>query len=235
MITTDQGKEFHNAVNSELMNVLGIQHRMTTAYHPQANGLDERLNQTLVNSLSKFVQDDRDTWDVHVQEVVYAYNTAVQESTKHTPFEAMFGRRGRLPVDFNADGNYDADKEIEDFVDAESENSYEGVAKRRRMERDIKENIKKAQEKQKKYYDTKHGAASCFNVGSVVLKKDFRRTKRKGGRMDYPWQGPYRIIASLGKGLFKLKELNGDKVCCNMHLVYIIIYLSLLFLRLCNV
>ena len=51
VITTDQGKEFHNIVNFELMEVLGIDHRMTTAYHPQANGLDERLNQTLVNSL----------------------------------------------------------------------------------------------------------------------------------------------------------------------------------------
>lgn len=38
---TDQGKEFFNQVNAELMKVFGIEHRMTTAYHPQANGLDE--------------------------------------------------------------------------------------------------------------------------------------------------------------------------------------------------
>lgn len=222
VITTDQGKEFHNAVNAELMDVLGIEHRMTTAYHPQANGLDERLNQTLVNSLSKFVQDDRDTWDARVLEVVYAYNTAVQESTKHTPFEAMFGRRGRLPIDLNSDRNYDADEIVEDFVRAESENSCEGVAKRRRMEKDIKDNINKAQAKQKKYYDEKHGAVSCFNVGSVVLKKDFRRTKRKGGKMDYRWQGPYKITTSLGKGLFKLKELNGDKVYVSVYKSWIL-------------
>ena len=212
IITTDQGKEFHNAVNLELMDVLGIDYRMTTAYHPQANGLDERLNQTLVNSLSKFVQDDRATWDTHVLEVVYAYNTTVQKSTKHTPFEAMFGRRGCLPVDLNADKNYNADEKVEDSVGAESENSFQGIAKRRRMEKCIKDNINKAHAKQKKYYDEKHGAASCFNVGSVVLKKDFRHTKRKGGRTDYRWQGPYKITASLGKGLFKLKELNSDKV-----------------------
>ena len=37
--------------------------RMTTAYHPQANGLDERLNQTLINALLKFAQVNRDMWD----------------------------------------------------------------------------------------------------------------------------------------------------------------------------
>ena len=211
-ITMDQGKEFHNILNTELMRVFGIKHRLTTAYHPQANGLDERFNQTLVNSLAKFVQDDRDTWDQHLQEVVYAYNTAVQESTKHTPFEAMFGRTARLPIDFNADSCYDADEKVEEFMDAESMDSFECAAKRQKTEQVIKENIKKAQAKQKRLYDLKHGAASCFNVGSLVLKKDFRRAKRKGGKLDYRWQGPYIITGSAGKGLFKLKQLNGDQV-----------------------
>ena len=80
------------------------------------------------------------------------------------------------------------------------------------METAIKENIEQAQKKQKEHYDLKHGAASCFSIGSVILKKDFTRKKRKGGKLDYRWQGPYVISASHGKGLFKLKELNGDKV-----------------------
>ena len=56
--------------HSELMRVFGIKHHLTTAYHPQVNGLDEWFNQTLINSLAKFVQDDCDTWDQHLQEVV---------------------------------------------------------------------------------------------------------------------------------------------------------------------
>ena len=87
VIITDQGQEFHNEVNRHLMTTFGIKHRLTTPYHPQANGLDERYNQTLVNAVAKFAQEDRDRWDEKLPEVVYAYNTAVQESTKHTPFE----------------------------------------------------------------------------------------------------------------------------------------------------
>ena len=63
--------------------------------------------------------------DESLQEVVYAYNTAVQESTKHTPFEAMFGRVARLPVDFNAINNYDADVKLQEFMEADSPDTFE--------------------------------------------------------------------------------------------------------------
>ena len=112
----------------KLMKVFRIQHRLTTAYHPQVNGLDEQLNQTLTNSLAKFSQCNRETWDESLQEVIYAYNTAVQESTKYTPFEAMFGRVARLPVDFNAASNYNPDDKIQEFVQAESHDSLQHAA-----------------------------------------------------------------------------------------------------------
>ena len=73
-------------------------------------------------------------------------------------------------------------------------------------------NVDKAQQKQKECYDSKHMVGNCYNVGSLVLKKDFLRKKRCGGKLDNKWLGPYMIITSLGKGLFKLRELNGEKV-----------------------
>ena len=82
----------------------------------QANGLDERYNQTLVNALSKFSHECRESWDEHLAEVVYSYNTAVQESTRHTPFEVMFGRKGNLPIDFNTVTNYNPDEKLMEFV-----------------------------------------------------------------------------------------------------------------------
>ena len=41
VITTDQGSEFKNSLNSALTEQLGIKHCLTSCYHPQANGLDE--------------------------------------------------------------------------------------------------------------------------------------------------------------------------------------------------
>ena len=37
VITTDQGGEFNNDLNTELMNKLNIKHHLTTPYHPQVS------------------------------------------------------------------------------------------------------------------------------------------------------------------------------------------------------
>ena len=80
------------------------------------------------------------------------------------------------------------------------------------MESEVKTNVENAQKKQKMYYDQKHAAGDLFTIGSLVLKKDFRRKRRKGGKMDYRWQGPYTITTVLGKGLYSLKERDGNQV-----------------------
>ena len=67
----------------------------------QANGLDERFNQTLQNMLVKYVSGKREQWNSYLDTCVFAYNTSRQESSKYTPFFLMFGRRATLPVDIN--------------------------------------------------------------------------------------------------------------------------------------
>ena len=70
----------------------------------------------------------------------------------------------------------------------------------------VKDNIETAQSKQKKYYDAKHGAGLSFKLNALVPRKDFRRPKRKGGKLDPRWLGPYRISGVLGKGLYSLSH-----------------------------
>ena len=85
VLTTDQGKEFHNEINRLLMDSFQIDHRLTIAYHPQANGLDERFNQTLSNAIAKATANrERNTWDEQIPEIVYGYNTSVQVSLWRT-------------------------------------------------------------------------------------------------------------------------------------------------------
>ena len=59
----------------------------------QGNGLEERFNQTLQNMLIKLIQDKKEEWDNYIDCSIYAYNTAVHESSLFTPFQLMFGRK----------------------------------------------------------------------------------------------------------------------------------------------
>ena len=45
-VQSDQGREFVNSLNESLFTMTGVKHLVSTAYHPQTNGLDERFNQT---------------------------------------------------------------------------------------------------------------------------------------------------------------------------------------------
>ena len=89
---SDQGREFVNGVHKCLLKLTGTQHKISSAYHPQSNGLVERFNQTLQRSLVKLVGDDQTTWNDHLDAVLFACRTANQKSTQICPFEMMYCR-----------------------------------------------------------------------------------------------------------------------------------------------
>ena len=63
------------------------------------NRLTERLNRTLKQMLSTFVDPLQQNWDQILPFVVHAYNTSVQASTRISPFRALYGRNPQLPPD----------------------------------------------------------------------------------------------------------------------------------------
>ena len=177
VITTDQGSEFRNQLNAELTTTFGIKHRLTTAYHPQANGLDERYNQTLINSLSKFAQQCRGKWDDKLAEVVYAYNTAVQESSRCTPFEAMFGRQAKLPIDFNLDEDYDPDKKLKQHLDSHDPPE-EAIAMNRRAS-----GLSGKRRKRKRKRTRKRNPETETETGITLITLGHTRMRIRSGRM----------------------------------------------------
>ena len=62
-ILTDQGTNFVSRLMKRLHRQLGIKALKTTPYHPQADGLVKRFNQTLKSMLRKFVEDTGRDWD----------------------------------------------------------------------------------------------------------------------------------------------------------------------------
>ena len=44
-------------------------------------------------------------------------------------------------------------------------------------------------------------------MGLIIQKKDFRRKKRAGGKLDPSWLGPYTIIKASGRGLYSIQGI----------------------------
>ncbi|UYV80596.1 SLC25A29 [Cordylochernes scorpioides] len=96
---TGRVRNFTSSMISHLNNYCRISHRKTTAYHPQANRLTERLNKTIADMLSMYVNVNQKDWDRILSFVTFAYNTEKQESTGFTPFFLVHGREAETPLD----------------------------------------------------------------------------------------------------------------------------------------
>lgn len=96
------------------------------------------------------------------------------------------------------------------------------MEKRLKVLETAKLNILKAQERQKLAYDRKRSRPETFELDALVLKKDFNKKKRRGGKLDGDWIGPYKIAASLGRGLYCLKDTKDPQKkisrVCGVHL-----------------
>ena len=99
VLITDRGTAFTAELMQGVLHYSNTDHRRTTAYHPQTNGLTERLNKMMADMLSMYVDVEHKTWDEILPYVTFAYNTAIQETTQMTPFELVYGRQPTTMLD----------------------------------------------------------------------------------------------------------------------------------------
>ncbi|XP_069104102.1 uncharacterized protein [Argopecten irradians] len=211
VILTDQGREFCNEMNEELCQRLNIEHKVTSAYHPQTNGLTERFNKTLCDSLVKYANERQNNWDQYLQMVAFATRTCVQKSTKETPFYLVYGRKAILPIQLDlpvSPGSESTEPDDEEYL-AEMTSSFVKLLEVREK---AKMSISQAQKEQKEYYDKKQQQVILV-PGDQVLIKNPRKHNRKGDKMTRRFIGPYTITEHIGKGVYRL---DGRKALQNM-------------------
>ena len=90
LIISDQGREFVNEVTHLLFEKTNTEHCVTSAYHPQMNGLTERFNQTLSHCLISRMNEAQTDWDEMLDPILFSYRVSRQASTKYSPYFLIF-------------------------------------------------------------------------------------------------------------------------------------------------
>ncbi|MBW0483879.1 hypothetical protein O181_023594 [Austropuccinia psidii MF-1] len=107
-IISDIDPNFTSALWTNLHRFFGTKLSFSTAYHPQADGLAERIIQTLEDMIRRFCSyglefKDSDLfthyWCTLIPELELAYKTSVHSSTGQTPAMLEKGWNPRLPAD----------------------------------------------------------------------------------------------------------------------------------------
>lgn len=152
-----------------------IQHNRTTNYHPQSNGMDERVNGTLVKIIKSYIDDNKADWDKTLKWATFVYNTAPHESIGMSPYMAMYGVRPRTPL------NLEPSKELP-------------LDKAREMVRsELARNSKRAQDTMKEFYDRSR-VPSEFQVADWVLVRNKGRIVHESKKLQPKWKGPGVIL-----------------------------------------
>lgn len=196
-ILTDRGTHFNNRLIDSLMERFKIRHLLSTPYHPQTNGLVERFNRTLCESLAKLVNQVNE-WDEYIAPVLFAYRTSKQATTQIPPFYLTYGREAVLPIDDLTQNEEPLDQRIAIMLDKLPHDREE-----------TRKRIDQQQNKQKTYHDKQIRTNVKFNIGDKVLLYRAEKEKQWTGKLENKWKGPYYIHAVLPNESYKIRELDG--------------------------
>uniref|UniRef100_A0A8C5GZ94 Integrase catalytic domain-containing protein n=1 Tax=Gouania willdenowi TaxID=441366 RepID=A0A8C5GZ94_GOUWI len=105
-LISDRGTPFVSELFEHVVSVLGTEHRLTTAYHPQTNAT-ERVNRTLKTAIRAYVEDKHTSWDKFLPQICFALRTAPHESTGFSPSMMLYGRELETPLDLVTQPSWD--------------------------------------------------------------------------------------------------------------------------------
>ena len=101
ILHSDQGTNFESNLIESIRDLMGIQKTRTAAYHPLGDGQIEKQNRTLQEILSTFISEHPDSWDLYVDQAVFAYNTNRHGATGFSPYELVVGRVAPMPIEID--------------------------------------------------------------------------------------------------------------------------------------
>ena len=182
-IISDRGAQFAANLMKELNQILGIETRLSTTFHPQTDGQTEQTNQELEQYLRMFIDHRQKQWPEWLGTAEFAYNNKVNTSTKVSPFRANSGRDPRIGFGMRKQGKLKGAKKFAERM--------------KRIQKEAQTALKKAQEEMKKQADRKKGKAEEYQERDLVLlsMKDLK-WQMKGRRMEKLTErfvGPYKV------------------------------------------
>lgn len=90
-VISDRDLRWSKIFWTEVCQLLGTKRSLTTAYHPQADGQTEIVNQGLEISLRAYIGPSRNDWNQHLDALALTYNTSTHTSTGFSPAYLLRG------------------------------------------------------------------------------------------------------------------------------------------------
>lgn len=207
VIRHDREPGFMSDVFKQFNKLIGQQSKATLAYRPQANGMTERMVQTITRAIKMYVQDENQRdWDEHAERIVFALNTAYDRTREETPFYLIHG--------------WDPKTTLETMIPVGDPGARSSDARRWRNQ--IQRGYTHARaaanrlmseamdQRARRNNDRVDEMAENVPIGSHVWLYINRVKPGYAKKLAHLWHGPFRVIEKVGEFMLKL-EIRGTE------------------------
>ena len=209
-LLSDRGTNLLANGVQDVCRLLGITKLNTTAYHPQCNGMIERMNRTLKAMLRKHVAKFGGQWDTYLPGVLWAYRNTPHESTHKKPSFLLYGIDCRSPTE--AALLPTEDLELTDVTDYREQL----MLSLKSVRESAISSMKEAQGHYKTQYDKKSKPAN-YKLGDWVIIRFPHEESGKQRKLSRPWHGPYRVIQRNDPDVKAVKVYFPDETQIQVH------------------
>jgi len=192
-VVLDRGPQFAAELTKELNKMLGIQTKLSTAFHPQTDGQTERMNQELEQYLWFFIEHRQKDWPEWLAAAEFAINNKAHTVTKVSPFMANYGKEMRMGGDIRKKRKV--------------ESATEFVERMKKVHEEAEAALRKTQEEMKRYADRGRKETEKWKKGDRVLlsTKDLVFKERQSKKLTERYVGPYVIDEVVSSNAVKLR------------------------------
>ncbi|KAH6589338.1 hypothetical protein BASA50_010084 [Batrachochytrium salamandrivorans] len=189
-IISDRGKSFLAEGIDLFERENKIRHFATTPYHPQINGMVERMHAMLGHGLTTLGNGKRDRWDEYLPQVLLALRTRTHAVTGYSPFFLLFGINPRLPYDETPPQSSMAPLDEIERMEETSEFIARNLDEvgQARSAANVRTKAQAEAMRKRNGFD-QDTPDYFFKVGDMVKLKHHERLK-----LEFRWKGPYHVV-----------------------------------------
>ncbi|WZZ51926.1 hypothetical protein YC2023_052033 [Brassica napus] len=212
VVISDGGSHFINKLLEGLLRKNGVKHKVATPYHPQTSGQVEISNREIKSILEKIVGITRKDWSVKLDDALWAYRTAYKTPLGTTPFNLLYGKACRLPVELEYKALW-AVKLLNFDIKSAKEKRFFQLHELDEIRMDAFENSRIYKEKTKSFHD-KNILKREFKEGDQVLLYN-SRLKLFPGKLKSKWSDPFKVKEVKPYGAIVLWSTDGRDFTVN--------------------
>ena len=194
-IHSDRDVRFQSQFWKELWRISGTKLKFSTAYHPQTQGLVEKMNQVVEQVIRCSLDQEKriKDWDLVLPTIEFVVNSSVNKSIGYSPFFLMHGYHPVSPVEL-----------IRDREDSKLENVNEFLNRMNDTWNKAKQNMNQAQERMKTYEDRRRHKMNFEENDKVLLNTQNLRFKNVPAKLRQRYIGPFKIVEKISESAYRL-------------------------------